>query len=89
MLLKKKKIIKKKFRKKKKKKKKIQLGVLGPQVISDHFQNKSTLGALGLLSNLFLKTLSFVPSKTQFFLFKTLFFKTVLEDPFDKTSSKS
>ena len=51
------------------KKKKIQLGVLGPQVISDHFQNKSTLGALGLLSNLFLKTLSFVPSKTQIFFF--------------------
>ena len=64
-VIKKKKIIKKI----QKKKKKIKLGVLGPQVISDHFQNKSTLGALGLLSNLFLKTLSFVPSKTQFFFF--------------------
>ena len=64
-------VIKKKKSSKKKiqKKKKIQLGVLGPQVILDHFQNKSTLGALGLLSNLFLKTLSFVPSKTHFFFF--------------------
>ena len=74
-----------------KKKKTFWTGALGPQVISVNFQKtKIGLGALSLLSNLFLRTLFFGSFKDSiFFFFKSLIFKRTQDDPFDKTSSKS